>query len=55
LSQCTRLTDRQTDRRTDGRTSKIFARLRLHSVQRGKNDGGVLAYREIPTLVPKHI
>ena len=35
LSQCTRLTDRLTDRRTD---RNLIRRLRLHSMQRGKNE-----------------
>ena len=38
MSQCTRLTDGRTDGRTDRRTDRIpIARLRLHSMQRGKN------------------
>ena len=35
LSQFTRLSDRQTDRRMD---RILIVRLRLHSIQRGKND-----------------
>ena len=39
LSGITRVTDRRTDRQTDGRTDRILiARLRLHYMQRGKNE-----------------
>jgi len=38
LTQSTRLTDTQTHGRTDGQTDRILiARLRLHSMQRGKS------------------